>query len=136
MIERRSIEIRGLCGTRQVPVALVRGDWAVHENIDVPGLYVLTLLPLGFCLPPYWASFPSALKATRAMNAIVRLRNDWHRITQADLTVALKAKIQKIVKRCGAIEGPHAIAQAADTSALGKPMQQRPNGYRHPELMP
>jgi hypothetical protein len=133
MIERRTIEIMGLLGPRHVP-ALVRGDWAAHENVDVPGLYVLTILPLGFCLPPFWASFPTALKAVRAMKQIALLRNDWHRITQADLTLQLKAQIQSITARCGAIRGPHAIAQIADRSPLGLPMTSRPNGYRSPEI--
>lgn len=105
-------------------------DWLAHPHVDVPGLWGLTLLPLGLRLPPDWASFSSAGNAVAAMREIELMRNDWHRIGQADLTKALKARLMMICSRHGAVPAPVSTVAKADHDVTGMPMQARPNGYQ------
>jgi hypothetical protein len=125
---RARITIRGLAGDRQI-AALRLGDWAVHRNVDKPEHYLLTLLPLGLCLPPNWCSFARLEDAARAAAAIARMRNSWAQIVQADLTLELAAKLREIAVACGAVRGPTALTIEADHSPLGLPLTVRPNGY-------
>lgn len=130
MLEARTIQIAPGFGRPVNEIdAQCFGDFAVHQHIDVPGLYVITLLPLGLNLPPDWCSFRSEEPAVAAMIDMARLRNDWSVITQADLTLALKAKLQAIAAKHGAIEGPIGIAVKADHNRLGRKVETRPNGY-------
>lgn len=105
------------------------GDWATHEHLDVPGLWVLTLLPLGMNLPPDWCSFPSEGHAIAAMTDVARLRNSWAVVTQADFTPELGKRLKEIAAKHGAVEGPLGIAVEADRNRLGRKIDVRPNGY-------
>lgn len=135
MITRRTVQIKGLYGTTCVTADVV-GDWACHENVDAPGQWVITLLPLGLNLGPRWATFLSRDRAIRAAQAIARMRNDWARITQADLTPELKTRIKRVVTRYGAVRGPNSIAQLADRNVFGAVVTRRLNNYAMPEPMP
>lgn len=128
LIARRSITLRGLFGDREVK-ALCFGDWAVHASVDVPDRYVLTLLPIGLCLPPDWCWFAKPREALRAMLAIARLRNSWSRVRQEDLTLALAAQLRAICEACGSERGPSAMTIDADLKVTGLPAS-RLNGYR------
>lgn len=123
------VTIRGLFGDQEI-WAWRYGDWAAHSCIDDPGRFVLTLLPIGLCLPPDWCSFADIRRAVSAMIEIARLRNDWARILQIDFTPELKTRIEAIAKRHGATTGPVALAVDADHSQFGVPVSARPNGYR------
>jgi hypothetical protein len=91
---------------------------------------VICLLPIGKQLPPDWCSFRTEEAAREAMVRIVRLRNDWSVITQADLTRDLKEKIMKIAEDCGAVKnGPVGHASRADQDCFGRFVKTRPNGY-------
>jgi hypothetical protein len=130
--EKRMIHIRPGFGanTHRTEIeAVCYGDWATHQHLDVPDLWVLTLLPLGLNLPPDWCSFPTETQATEAMVEIAMLRNSWSVVTQADFTRDLKVRLMAIAARHGAVEGPLGAAAQADTSRLGKKLDVRPNGY-------
>lgn len=129
MIEARTIEIRRGLGTKSHVEALCFGDWAAHRHLDVPSLYVLTLLPLGTNMPPDWCSFPTEQQAVDAMIEIARLKNSWAVVTQADMTKALEADLKRIAAKHGAVEGPLGIAVKADRCMFGKALDRRPNGY-------
>jgi hypothetical protein len=105
------------------------GDWAVHRHIDDPALWVITLLPLGMNLPPDWCSFLSEEQAVGAMVDIARLKNSWAVVTQADLSLAMKAQMQEIAAKHGAAEGPLGMAAKADHNRFGRRIDVRPNGY-------
>jgi hypothetical protein len=130
MIEARQIEIAaGFGRTVRCVEAKCVGDWAVHPHLDVPGLYVITLLPLGLSLPPDWCSFEIEDHAVQAMLAIARLRNSWSVVTQADLTPDLRDHLKAITARHGAVEGPLGVAVRADHNRFGRKVGTRPNGY-------
>lgn len=130
MIAQRTIEIAQGFGRAVSRVeAQCFGEWAVHQHVDAPHLFVITLLPLGLNLPPDWCSFPSEQQAVAAMIDIARLRNSWAVVTQADFTAELKQQLLEIAKRHGAIEGPLGIAAKADHNRLGQRLSVRPNGY-------
>lgn len=133
MIRRQNIELRGALADPVLAVTGWRlGDWAVHEAAGMPGRFTITLLPLGMCLPTDWATFERSGDALRAMIVIVRLRNDWHRIEQADLTVVLKARLQDICSRHRAMaRAPVGFAQVADHDFFGL-AADRLNGYASP----
>lgn len=133
MIRKERIELRGAWAAPVLPMMGWRmGDWAVHEAAGMPGRWCLTLLPLGLCLPTDWATFERALRAIRAMRAIVLMRNDWHRIEQADLTLALKARLQDICRHYGALaQAPVGFSQVADQDFFGIGAA-RLNGYVAP----
>lgn len=132
MIVRAMIEVRGgfAVGCRLLRVPAYRlGEWAAHCHVGAPGRYGLTLLPLGLCLPQDWATFARIDDAIAAMRRIARLRNDWAHVEQGDLTLALKARLQRICKACGAITAPVGIDADADNPLRGMP-GDRLNGYR------
>lgn len=134
-IEIRTPTTVGRYGLREIP-AMRLGDWAAHRSVDMPGQYVITLLPLGLVLPPDFATFLSIEAACRATASIARLRNDWHQIVQADLTPALRDRIKAICARCGAIDdAPVGIQAHADKSLFGRTMSARPNGYEQPAVV-
>jgi hypothetical protein len=124
----RTIALRGLFGEREVE-ACCFGDWAVHASLDVPDRYVLTLLPIGLCLPPDWCWFARPRDALRAMVAIARLKNSWAIVQQVDLTVALGQRLRAICAACGSERGPTALTIDADLTVAGTPAP-RQNGYR------
>ena len=132
MITRQTIQILGLFGHRFI-AAYRLGDWAAHENVDIPGQWVLTLLPLGLNLPTRWATFSTSGRAILAMREITRVRNDWSVITQADMTKELGRRLKHICIRCGSISNaPNSLAHRVDTNRFGKPASKRQNGYRMP----
>lgn len=122
------VTIRGLLAERQVP-ALRFGDWAAHRG-GAPGRYVITLLPLGLCLPPQWCWFPSLRQAVAAMLEIARMKNSWAFVTQEDLTVELGERMRAICLHHGSLPGPMGLTVDADTSVTGRRLSRRPNGYR------
>lgn len=126
-VTRRTIAVRSLMGNRQVR-AWCFGEWAVHANVDVPDRYVLTLMPLGLCMPPDWCWFGDVQAALRAAVAFQRLRNDWAVVTQSDLTLALKEQLRAIARRCGSGQGPSALTIDADLTVDGREAP-RLNGY-------
>lgn len=134
---RDAVDIRtptsvGEHGARRLE-ALRLGDWAVHRSIDCGDHFVITLLPLGLCLPPDFASFRTERAACAAVVEIVRIRNDWHRIEQADLTIALRDQITAICARHGALmDGPVGVQGHADRTLMGRSKSSRLNGYAQP----
>lgn len=137
LIRRERIELRGTFISADVfPVTGWRlGDWATHEAPGMPGRFCLTLLPLGLCLPTDWATFEREGDAILAMRAIVRMRNDWSRIEQADLTLTMKARLQDICRHCRALaRAPVGFAREADRDYLDLPAD-RLNGYVAPRQM-
>lgn len=130
LCERRRITVRGLRGDSVVE-AWCLGDWAAHRQIDEPDHWCLTLLPIGLSLPFVWASFPTLGRAVRAMRDIVRVRNDWHRVGQPDLTADLGGQIKAICARHGAVHGAVQAKWPADVNLLGLQSAQRLNGYTH-----
>lgn len=122
------ITVRGFFGSASVPCRRIQ-DWAVHAQVGIPGLYAITLVPAGLCLPQLWASFDDHRKAIAAARAIARMRNDWHRIEQADLTPALGARLKAICARYGAVQGPNAFTAEIDRDKYGAPLEGRLNGY-------
>lgn len=134
MIRRERIELRAgwAVGSVLPAIGWRLGDWAAHASAGMPGRFSLTLLPLGLCLPTDWATFEREGDAILAMRAIVRMRNDWHRIVQADLTLALKSRLQAICRHSGALAvAPVGFAQVADQDFLGN-ASDRLNGYVAP----
>jgi hypothetical protein len=129
--EKRAIQLQPGFGAnvRTETEAACFGDWAAHQHLDVPDLWVLTLLPLGLNLPPDWCSFPSEAQAVDAMIEIARLRNSWSVVVQADFTRELKVQLMAIAEKHGAVEGPLGAAAQADTNRLGMKQRARPNGY-------
>ena len=119
LLTRQSIELRGVLSPVIRVMAWRLGDWAVHEMPDMPGRWCLTLLPLGQCLPTDWASFAKRSQAVAAMVEIARLKNGWHRVTQDDLTKEMKARLQEICRRRGALKGPVGFCAPAGINALG-----------------
>lgn len=128
---RSRVTVRGILGEHQVE-AWRLGDWAAHGQIDTPGLYGLTLLPLGMSLPFCWASFTKLHHAIAAMREIARLKNSWSIVTQADFTFALRDRLTAICAHHGAIEGPTQMQWPADRDLLGLPLRDRANGYALP----
>jgi hypothetical protein len=124
------IAVRGLTGMTDV-YAWRLGDWAAHRQLDTPQLFGLTLLPIGLSLPFCWASFRTLVAAAAAMREVARLRNSWSIVTQADFTAALRAQLETICRRHGAIEGPIQMQWPADTPLYGG---ARLNGYRDPRV--
>lgn len=124
------IKVEGLAGLADVK-AWRHGDWAVHRQIAEPMLWCITFVPLGRTLPLVWASFDGCGRAVGAMVEIARLRNDWSRVTQADLTPVLGARLQEVCRRHGAVEGPVQVALDADVGLAGR-AQPRLNGYALP----
>lgn len=134
MICRERIELRaGWAMGAVLPLIGWRlGDWAAHEAAGMPGRFCLTLLPLGLCLPTDWATFEREGDAILAMRAIVRMRNDWHRIEQVDLTLVLKSRLQAICRHSNALRvAPVGFSQVADRDFLGN-KTDRLNGYVAP----
>jgi hypothetical protein len=133
MLQVKTIEIRrGFTGSQSHVQAACFGDWAAHRHLDDPSIFVLTLMPLGLNMPPDWCSFRTELQAVSAMTEISRLKNSWAVVTQADLTKPLKAELQRIAKRHGAVEGPIGMAVKADRDRFGRQIDRRPNGYSAP----
>lgn len=130
--ERKIVELRGLFGIVKVE-ALVHGAFAAHRQIGLEHLWCVTLLPLGLSLPPVWASFETEAAAARAMRLIAGMRNDWHRVAQADLTKQLAARLKEICAACGARRGPITITQSADEGPLGTKCAARLNGHHAPD---
>jgi hypothetical protein len=131
LIARCRITVRGILG--ETAVAAYRlGDWVAHRQVDTPDLYGLTLLPLGMSLPFCWASFATPVRAVLAMREIVRLRNSWSVMTQADFTLGLRDQLEAICARHHATEGPVQIQWPADRDMLGLPLRERLNGYALP----
>jgi hypothetical protein len=132
MFERREIELQPGFGRfdhiRKID-AIVYGDWAAHRHLDVPDLFVLTLLPVGRKMPPEWCSFRTEQQACDAMVEIARLKNSWSVVTQSDLTIELRDQMMAIAASHGAVEGPLAQGALLDHSRLGLHLKRRPNGY-------
>lgn len=133
LIRRERIELRGAWAAPVLPsIGWRLGAWAVHAAPGMPGRFCLTLLPLGLCLPTDWATFEREGDAILAMRAIVRLRNDWHQVVQADLTLALKARLQAVCLHSRALaKAPVGFAQVADRDFVGLETD-RLNGYVAP----
>lgn len=129
MTELRTIQIAQGFGGKTEVEARCYGDWAAHRHLDVPALWVLTLLPLGLNLPPDWCSFPSEERAVDAMIEIAMLRNSWSVVTQSDFTRDLKEQLVAIAAKHGAVEGPLGMAAHADRNRFGRRLNERPNGY-------
>lgn len=131
---RTSIEVLGFNGApRGVLSAPAWGhqDFAVHQHVNRPDLWVITIKPLGLCLPTTWCSFNRLRDAALAMIEIAALRNDWHIITQADLTPALGEKIKAIASRHHPDQsGFRSLTHEAGKSLTGRPL--RLNGYVNP----
>lgn len=129
---REIVELRGGIASPVSPLK-VEGwrfrDWAVHRQVEGGPFWNITLLPIGLRLNSTWASFTTRDAAVAAMVEIAGLRNSWHRVEQADLTRQLKAQLQRIVARHGAVKGPVGIVQRAGLNMLGLPAG-RLNHYR------
>lgn len=130
MIATEFVELRGgfseQCRVLRVP-AFRLGEWAAHRQIGMPSLWGLSLLPLGLCLGQDWASFRCAGHAIAAMKEIVRIRNDWSIITQADLTLGLEKRLRAITRRHGAVaNAPVGIVADADSPLMPVAV----NGYQ------
>lgn len=117
--ERHSIEVWGIFDMLTKVDAWCMGGWAAHRQLADPDRWCLTLAHLGLSLPLVWASFTSAAEAVTAMRRIVTLRNDWHRVRQADLTKELAGRLKVICAEAGAVRGPIQLVQHADRSFLG-----------------
>lgn len=105
-------------------------DMAVHQCIDDPKLWQISILPLGLCLAIDWCAFDDCRAAIAAMKEMAALRNDWHLVRQADLTKALEARLKDIAKRHGAPERWEVGACGySDRNKYGRVVAERPNGY-------
>lgn len=131
LIEPATIELRGALAAS--PVLRVRGyrlgAWAAHDAPGLAGRWALSLLPLGTCLPTDWALFARLADALGALRAVACMRNDWHRVTQADFDARLKARLMDICRRHRAVpRGPVGFCAPADTDFYGR-RAGRLNGY-------
>lgn len=117
-------------GTSQPFVkAMCFQEFAVHRSIDLPHLWVITLIPLGTVWPMDWCSFETERQAQNAAIEMARLRNDWPVITKESFTLELRDQLMKIAANHGAIkDGPTNIAAVPGTDRFGKPVK-RFNGY-------
>lgn len=122
------ITVRGLLSNSAVQ-GWRYGDWAAHRQLASPEMWCLTHLPTALSLPLVWASFKKLGRAVAAMREIVRLKNSWAVVTQADFTQALGERIQEICERHHAVEGPMQFLHDADYSLLGIKTAERFNGY-------
>lgn len=105
-------------------------DFAVHRCVDLPGVWQITMLPLGMCLAIDWCGFDRFEDAVAAMRDIAALRNDWHVIQQADLTKALEARLKAIAAKHHAPERWEVgVCGFVDRDRTGRVVKQRPNGY-------
>src|SRR6218665_2579169 len=126
-ISVRGLNTVGVHGWKTIPGVKYQ-DWAAHRSVDCPDLYFITLLPLGLCLPPDFASFHNLEQAITAMVDIAKLRNDWHIADQDVFTIQLRNRIKHICERHGSVkDAPVAIQVEADKTLTGRPMSVRPN---------
>lgn len=117
------------------------GDFAVHRCLDLPGLWRITMLPLGLALAPDWCAFDRFEDAVAAMKSMQTCRNEgWGSITQADMTKPLERALKAIAAKHGAPTMRHAITPTgkawiggisgeAGRNKFGKVLSERPNGY-------
>lgn len=123
------LTLRGLFANSEV-AGWRLGDWAAHRQLAHPDLWCLTHMPTALSLPLVWASFERLPDAVAAMRTIARLKNSWARVTQADFTIELGARIRDICERHHAIAGPLQWAQDANKSVLGLNSTRRWNDYQ------
>lgn len=140
-LDRRTIDIVPFAATIDKVEAWCFGDFGVHRCLDLPGLWRITILPLGLSLAPDWCAFDRFADAVAAMKAMQACRNEgWHAIAQADLTKALESRLKAIALRHGAPPERHAITATgrawvlgitgeADRNRYGRVIRHRPNGY-------
>ena len=146
-VEQRRIQIAVfLHGTDEgSPFATVDawcfGDFAVHRCFDLPGLWRITMLPVGLSLAPDWCAFEDFDAAVAAMKDMQRCRNEgWGAIRQKDMTKDLESRMKAIALRHGApperqtrtatgIRYDIGSVARIDRNRLGRVMTERPNGY-------
>lgn len=111
--------VRGALRNRKI-WAWIHGAWAVHAQFAQPDLYCITHSMLGLTLPLEWASFLSEGQAMEAAMDVQRVRDDWLRITQRDLSPDLAERLHDICQRHGGLrEMVQQLTDDADAARLG-----------------